>query len=135
MITTFQLGSLLAMCADFTIGVLAFVANTRRMVNRLFLFMSTVLVLWVFCQFRGSYVPNLGGARTLAEYTFWVRQASALSVFVPVLITMLRLAIEEPGATFADIRARGAWCESSQDKDYQRIVQQALALGLEVEEA
>ena len=110
MITTFQLGSLLAMCADFTIGVLAFFANTRRMVNRLFLFMSTVLVLWVFCQFRGSYVPNLGGARTLAEYTFWVRQASAISVFIPVLITMLRLAIEAPGATFADIlRSMRIW--------------------------
>jgi nucleoside-diphosphate-sugar epimerase len=43
----------------------------------------------------------------------------------------------EAGAreTFADMRARGAWRDSSQDVAYQRIVERALALGFEVEEA
>ena len=43
----------------------------------------------------------------------------------------------EAGAreTFADMRARGAWRDSSQDAAYQRIVERALALGFEIEEA
>ncbi|MGH7438710.1 MAG: NAD-dependent epimerase/dehydratase family protein [Polyangiaceae bacterium] len=43
----------------------------------------------------------------------------------------------EAGAreTFADMRARGAWRDSGQDSAYQRIVERALALGFEVEEA
>lgn len=43
----------------------------------------------------------------------------------------------EAGAreTFADMRARGAWRDSAEDPGYQRIVERALALGLEIEEA
>lgn len=43
----------------------------------------------------------------------------------------------EAGAreTFADMRARGAWRDSTQDPAYQRIVERALALGFEIEEA
>jgi hypothetical protein len=43
----------------------------------------------------------------------------------------------EAGAreTFADLRARGAWPDSRPDTDYQRIVERALALGFEIEEA
>jgi nucleoside-diphosphate-sugar epimerase len=43
----------------------------------------------------------------------------------------------EAGAreTFADMRARGAWRDSAQDGAYQRIVERALALGFEIEEA
>jgi nucleoside-diphosphate-sugar epimerase len=43
----------------------------------------------------------------------------------------------EAGAreTFADMRARGAWRDSRQDTAYQHIVERALALGFEVEEA
>jgi nucleoside-diphosphate-sugar epimerase len=42
----------------------------------------------------------------------------------------------EAGAreTFADMRARGACPESSRDAPYQRIVERALALGLEIED-
>ena len=109
MIGTFQLGSLLAMCADFVIGVLVFQTNTRRMVNRVFFAMSAVLVFWVYCQFRGSSAPGLG-ARDLLDYSFWVRQASVASVIIPVLINMLRLTIEQPDARFAAIlRASAIW--------------------------
>jgi hypothetical protein len=43
----------------------------------------------------------------------------------------------EAGAreTFADVRARGAWRDSRQDTVHERIVERALALGLEIEEA
>ena len=43
----------------------------------------------------------------------------------------------EAGArqTFADMRRRGVWRDSGQDAAYQRIVERALALGFEVEEA
>ena len=43
----------------------------------------------------------------------------------------------EAGAreTFADMRRRGAWRDSGSDQAYQRIVERALALGFEVEEA
>lgn len=43
----------------------------------------------------------------------------------------------EQGAreTFADMRARGAWRDSGSDMAYQRIVERALALGLEITEA
>ena len=43
----------------------------------------------------------------------------------------------EAGAreTFADVRARGAWPDSTLDTQYQAIVERALALGLEIEEA
>ena len=43
----------------------------------------------------------------------------------------------EAGAreTFADQRARGAWPDSTADTEYQRIVDKALGLGFEVEEA
>jgi nucleoside-diphosphate-sugar epimerase len=43
----------------------------------------------------------------------------------------------EAGAreTFADMRARGAWRDSGQDTAYQRLVERALALGFEIEEA
>jgi hypothetical protein len=43
----------------------------------------------------------------------------------------------EAGAseTFADMRARGVWRDSGQDTAYQHIVERALALGFEIEEA
>jgi nucleoside-diphosphate-sugar epimerase len=43
----------------------------------------------------------------------------------------------EAGAreTFADMRARGAWRDSRPDAAYQRIVDRALTLGFEIEEA
>lgn len=43
----------------------------------------------------------------------------------------------ETGAreTFADMRLRGAWRDSGSDMPYQRIVERALALGFEIEEA
>jgi nucleoside-diphosphate-sugar epimerase len=43
----------------------------------------------------------------------------------------------EAGAreTFADMRARGAWRDSAQDVAYERMVERALALGFEIEEA
>jgi nucleoside-diphosphate-sugar epimerase len=43
----------------------------------------------------------------------------------------------EAGAreTFADMRARGAWRDSGQDAAYQRIVERALTLGFEIEDA
>ena len=109
MIGTFQLGALLAMCADFVIGALVVLANTRRMANRVFFAISVVMVLWVYCQFRGSGVPGLG-ARDLPGYFFWVRLASAASVIIPVLVNMLRLAIEQPEARLLTIlRASVVW--------------------------
>jgi len=43
----------------------------------------------------------------------------------------------EAGAreTFADMRRRGAWRDSGKDLPYQRIVERALALGFEIQEA
>ena len=43
----------------------------------------------------------------------------------------------EAGArdTFADMRRRGAWRDSGSDHPYQRIVERALALGFEIQEA
>src|SRR6478736_5850729 len=43
----------------------------------------------------------------------------------------------EAGAreTFADMRRRGAWRDSGTDSPYQRIVERALALGFEIEQA
>ena len=43
----------------------------------------------------------------------------------------------EAGAreTFADMRRRGAWRDSGSDMPYQRIVERALALGFEIDEA
>jgi nucleoside-diphosphate-sugar epimerase len=43
----------------------------------------------------------------------------------------------EAGAreTFGDMRARGAWRDSTQDNAYQRIVNRALSLGFEIEDA
>jgi hypothetical protein len=38
-------------------------------------------------------------------------------------------------ATFADVRARGAWTDATPDHAYQAIVDRALALGFEVEDA
>ncbi|MFZ4398007.1 MAG: hypothetical protein ACOYOU_20535, partial [Kiritimatiellia bacterium] len=109
MIGTFQLGALLAMCADFAIGALVFFANTRRMANRVFFAMSAVMVFWVYCQFRGSGAPGLG-ARDLPDYLFWVRQASTASIIIPVLVNMLRLAIEQPEARLpAILRASIVW--------------------------
>jgi len=43
----------------------------------------------------------------------------------------------EAGAreTFADMRRRGAWRDSGADLPYQRIVERALALGFEIQDA
>ena len=38
-------------------------------------------------------------------------------------------------ATFADIRRRGAWVDSSSDRAYQELVEQASRLGFRVETA
>jgi hypothetical protein len=47
-----------------------------------------------------------------------------------------RIALEAGAReTFADVRARGAWRDCGEDSAYQRIVERALALGVEVEEA
>ena len=92
------------MCADFVIGVLVFLANTRRTVNRVFFAISVVLVFWVYCQFRGT------GVRNVQDFSFWVRQACIFSTFLPVLISMLRLTIEQPDVKFtAILRASAVW--------------------------
>lgn len=104
MISLFQTCVLLALAANLLLGAGVFFTNARRMANRVFLALSVGLAVWLTCMLVGA------GATTEAALSFWIRQSCAASVTVPLLASMLRIAIERPDAgAGAILRASAIW--------------------------
>ncbi|MDF3129511.1 ATP-binding protein [Kiritimatiellaeota bacterium B1221] len=83
----FQFMSFFAASATFIIGIFAFLSHPSRKINQAFLSLAVVITLWQFSFFMGM------GSTEKIPLIFWIKQASALSAFIPALMNQIRLAI------------------------------------------
>lgn len=73
--------TLLAAITAFAVGVLAFWANPARTVNRVFGSLSLHVILWLLCL-RQAFLSEDG--------LIWVRWASAIGVFIPLHLWVVK---------------------------------------------
>ncbi len=73
--------TLLAAITAFAVGVLALWANPARPVNRVFGSLSLHVILWLFCL-RQAFLSEDG--------LIWVRWASAIGVFIPLHLWVVK---------------------------------------------
>jgi two-component system nitrogen regulation sensor histidine kinase GlnL len=85
---------------NLLIGVIVFMTNVGRLANRVFLILSLVFALWLSCQYFGSITTSE------AWLEFWIRQACATSVFIPLLFHLLRAAAAQPTTTLVRLLRR-----------------------------
>jgi len=69
---------------NLLLGALVLWTHVHRLVNRVFAILSVVISLWLSCQYFGSVQKDV------EWLTFWIRQACATSVFVPLFFHLLR---------------------------------------------
>jgi signal transduction histidine kinase len=85
---------------NLLLGVIVFLANVGRLVNRVFAILSVIIALWLACQYFGSITASE------AWLEFWIRQACATSVFIPLSFHLLRAAAVDPSTTLASLLRR-----------------------------
>lgn len=69
---------------NLLLGAMVLLTHVHRLVNRVFAILSVVISLWLSCQYFGSVQKDV------VWLNFWIRQACATSVFVPLLFHLLR---------------------------------------------
>ena len=69
---------------NLLLGALVLLTHVHRLVNRVFAILSVVISLWLSCQYFGSVQKDV------VWLNFWIRQACATSVFVPLFFHLLR---------------------------------------------
>lgn len=90
MINLFVISLLIIIPVNLLLGVVVLLTNWRRLANRVFALLSMVFALWLFCQYAGAM------ATSEVWLSFWIRQACAVSVLIPLLFNMLRVSVEQP---------------------------------------
>lgn len=101
---TFHLSILCSLTVNIAIGVIVLSTQSNRSANRMFVFLSAVLSLWLMALGMGALSDS---AERLA---FWIRQTSAISALIPLAMNMLRLSITQPGLSKSGIvRQSGVW--------------------------
>jgi signal transduction histidine kinase len=91
-----------AIVANLLVGTVVFVTNPRRLVNRVFALLSLLIAGWMTCQGLGSE------ATTESGLALWIRQACAISVFLPLVFYMLRNAVLHPDWSIRAVLGRPA---------------------------
>lgn len=92
--TNFFIVSLpIVIAINLLLGVMVLLTHVHRLVNRMFAVLSAVIALWLACQYFGSV------AHDLVWLTFWVRQACAASVFVPLFFHLLRKSVTQSSSS------------------------------------
>ncbi len=87
---------------NLLLGVIVLLTHTRRLTNRVFAILSLMFALWLACQYFGSITASE------VWLAFWIRQACATSVFIPLFFHLLRAAATHPEATLVGLLRR-AW--------------------------
>jgi len=86
---TFQSIILIALCGNAVVGLLVWLSNPHRKLNRYFLLTTFLIMLWLSCIFAITF-------QSLEKLLFWTRQVSAAAVFLPLGFFILQLVISEP---------------------------------------
>ncbi|MBM4163482.1 MAG: PAS domain-containing protein [Lentisphaerae bacterium] len=102
MTNLFIIGLPVVITINLLLGMIVFLTNMGRLANRVFVLLSLVFALWLACQYFGSI------AVSEAWLEFWIRQACATSVLIPLLFHLLRAAAVQPSTTLASLLRR-AW--------------------------
>lgn len=85
---------------NLLLGLIVLMTHRRRFVNRVFAMLSLVLALWLGCQYLGSV------ATSEVWLAFWIRQACATSVFIPLVFHLLHNAVVQPTLTLVHLLRR-----------------------------
>ena len=88
---------------NVALGFIVFRTNSKRGVNQQFLALTIVLAGWLLCL-RVAFTASGKGDLEVVE--FWVRQASSVGVFVPLVFNLLRLSICHRNDSFLQTVAR-----------------------------
>ncbi len=92
-----HLALLAALASNAALGVAVYLTNTRRVANQHFLTLSVVITIWIGC-IGAAFTSNAP-----ATADFWIRQASAGCLFVPLAFEFLLLALTQPSASWFQI--------------------------------
>lgn len=90
----FQLITLSSLLVTPAIGLFVLLSQPRRMVNRCFAILTTIISAWLCCLWGASHVESV------EEAMFWIRQSSAVSALIPGGMNLLRLSILRPQQGF-----------------------------------
>jgi signal transduction histidine kinase len=85
---------------NLLLGMIVYLTNRGRTANRVFAILSCIIALWLACQYFGSITASE------AWLEFWIRQACATSVFIPLVFHLLRAAAAQPATTLASLLRR-----------------------------
>ena len=94
MTNLFNISLLVVIVINLLLGVVVLLTHVRRLANRVFAFLSLVFALWLACQYFGAT------AQSEVWLMFWIRQACATSLVVPMLLHFLCCAVAQPSETF-----------------------------------
>ncbi|HMP90104.1 MAG TPA: ATP-binding protein [Kiritimatiellia bacterium] len=99
----FHLSILTALLFNVVLGIAVFVTNIRRTVNRAFLGLSAVLVMWLLSLLYGSMADS---AEKLA---LGIRMSSIAGGMVPMFLNALQLAIVQQGSLSRNMLYQLRW--------------------------
>ncbi|MDD4017362.1 MAG: ATP-binding protein [Kiritimatiellae bacterium] len=85
---------------NLLLGLVVLLTHVRRAANRVFAILSLVFALWLSCQYFGSTVTDE------VWLAFWIRQACATSVFIPLIFHLLRGTVAQPDEKLARLLRR-----------------------------
>lgn len=90
----FQIIILIGLSGNAVIGLLVWLSNPKRRLNRYFLLSTGLIAFWLLCMFAITLQSSPAGL------TLWTRQVSAAAGFLPLGFFILRLVVLEPEITF-----------------------------------
>ncbi len=102
-----QISILSALVVNVALGVFVFFTNMRRAPNQQFFILSLIIAAWLVCIEQILLVNDASLA------AFWIRQASAVTVLIPVAFNFLRLAITRENHWLKIVRLSKTWILSS----------------------
>lgn len=100
MTNLFIITLLVAIAINLLLGVVVYLTHMRRLANRVFAILSLAFALWLACQYFGAT------ASSEVWLVFWIRQACATSLAVPMLLHLLCCAVAQPGEKFTRLLRR-----------------------------
>ena len=100
MTNLFIITLLAAIAINLLLGVVVYLTHMRRLANRVFALLSFAFAVWLACQYFGAM------ASSEVWLVFWIRQACATSLAVPMLLHLLCCAVAQPGEKFTRLLRR-----------------------------
>jgi len=85
---------------NLLLGAVVLFTHVRRLANRVFAILSLMIALWLSCQYFGVTVVSE------VWLAFWIRQACATSVFIPLFFHLLHGAVAQPAETLLRLMRR-----------------------------